>query len=153
MLLWSGFTTELKHFDMCTYYVNLELFWQIPAEKQATEIGQMLALREIPVLRFPGIGDILPQYLRYYKDLEPKKLVLFHLMWTLFYGRDKFWTESKFWSWSSGRFLLGQPINSFGLHTGISMGSDSESICFIIPIFSLYLNNFSDYRKIFIVSY
>ena len=33
------------------------------------------------------------------------------------------------------------------------MGSDSESICFIIPIFSLYLNNFSDYRKIFIVSY
>ena len=27
------------------------------------------------------------------------------------------------------------------------MGSDSESICFIIPIFLLYLNNFSDYRK------
>ena len=65
---------------MCIYYVNLELFRQIPAEKQATEIGQMLALREIPVLRFPGIVDILPQYLRYYKDLEPKKLVLFHLM-------------------------------------------------------------------------
>ena len=27
------------------------------------------------------------------------------------------------------------------------MGSDSESICFIIPIFLLYLNSFSDYRK------
>ena len=48
----------------------------------------MLALCEIPVLRFPGIGDILPQYLRYYKDLEPKKLVLFHLMRTLFYARQ-----------------------------------------------------------------
>ena len=33
------------------------------------------------------------------------------------------------------------------------MGSDSESISFIIPIFLLYLNNFSDNRKIFIVSY
>ena len=38
MLLLSGFTTELKHFDVCIYYVqyvNLELFSQIPAEKQA----------------------------------------------------------------------------------------------------------------------
>ena len=139
MLLWSGFTTEFKHFDVCIYYVNLELFWQIPAEKQATEIGQMLALCEIPVLRFPGIGDILPQYLRYYKDLEPKELVLFHLMWTLFYGRDKFWTESKFWSWSSGRFLLGQPIKSFGLPTGISMGSDSESNCLILYLYFAFL--------------
>ena len=46
MLLWSGFTTELKHFDVCIYYVqyvNLELFWQTPAEKQATEVGQILA--------------------------------------------------------------------------------------------------------------
>lgn len=141
---------------MCVYIMRSMWIWsysnKYPSRSKQPKSGKFW-LREIPVLRFPGIGDILPQYLRYYKDLEPKELVLFHLMWTLFYGRDKFWTESQFWSWSSGRFLLGQPINSFGLHTGISMGSDSESISFIIPIFLLYLNNFSDNRKIFIVSY
>ena len=138
---------------MCVYIMWIWSYSdKYPPRSKQLKSGKIW-LREIPVLRFLGIGDILPQYLRYYKDLEPKKLVLFHLMWTLFYGRHKFWTESKFWSWSRRRFLLGQLINSFGLHTGISMGSHSESICFIIAIFLLYLNNFSDYRKIFVVSY